>query len=90
MKQRALQFIKYINKVYRFKQFVNSLSDGRIIPSIPLSDIILVLFLGIATQMGSLNQMEEKLKQGYFNKALGKVVKGSARNPGQCIATISG
>lgn len=85
MKQRALQFIKYINKVFGFKQFVHSLSEGRTNPSIPLSDVILVLFMGIATRMGSLNQMEEKLKQGYFNKALGKVVKGSAETLGNVM-----
>lgn len=85
MKQRAIQFIKYINKVYRFKQFVNRLSDGRTNPSIPLNDVILVLFMGIVTQMGSLNQMEEKLKQGYFNNALGKVVKGSAETLGNVL-----
>lgn len=85
MKQRALQFIKYINKVYRFKQFVNSLTEGRTSPSIPLNDVILLLFMGIVTQMGSLNQIEEKLHQGYFNKVLGKVAKGSAETLGNVL-----
>lgn len=86
MKQRALQLTKYINKVYRFKQFVSNLSEGRTNPSIPLSDVILMLFLGIVTQMGSLNQIEEKLRQGYFDKALGKkVLKGSAETLGNVL-----
>lgn len=85
MKQRAIQFIKCINKTYRFKQFVHSLSERRTNPSIPFSDVILVLFIGIATQMGSLNQIEEKVKQGYFKKALGKAVKGSAETLGNVL-----
>ena len=44
MKQRAFQFIKYINKVYRFNQFLTGLSDRRINPSIPLDTVIAVLF----------------------------------------------
>ena len=79
MKQRALQFLKYINNVYRFNQFLTSLSDGRTNPSIPLNTVIAVIFLGLVTRMGSLNQMEERMRLGYFNKALRKgFVKGSA------------
>ena len=86
MKQRALQFINYINKVYRFKQFLTSLSDGRKNPSIPLTTVIAVLFLGIVTGMGSLNQIEEKMRQGYFNKALKqKIKKGSAETFGNVL-----
>jgi len=88
MKKRAIQFMKYITKVYRFKQFVTSLSERRTNPSIPLSDVILVLFVGIITQMGSLNQMEEKLRQGYFNKLLGKIVKGSAETLGNVLQVM--
>ena len=79
MKQRALQFLKYINNVHRFKQFLINLSDGRINPSIPLNSLISVIFLGIVTRMGSFNQIEENMHLGYFNKALKKrFVKGSA------------
>jgi len=86
MKQRAFQFIKYINKVYRFSQFLTGLSDRRINPTIPLSTVIALLFLGIVTWKGSLNQIEEKMRQGYFNKALGKKhVKGSAETFGNVL-----
>ncbi|NLB51769.1 MAG: transposase [Syntrophomonadaceae bacterium] len=86
MKQRALQFFKYINKVYRFNQFLSGLSDGRTNPSIPLTTVIAVLFLGIVTRMGSLNQIEEKMRQGYFNKALKqKIKKGSAETFGNVL-----
>jgi len=86
MKKRALQFFKYINKVYGLNQFINNLSDRRINPSIPFTTVITVLFLGIVTRMGSLNQIEEKMRQGYFNKALGKkVIKGSAETFGNVL-----
>lgn len=49
MKKRALQFLKYINKVFGLNQFLNNLSDGRKNPSISLSNVIAILFLGIVT-----------------------------------------
>ncbi|MGI6317273.1 MAG: transposase [Dethiobacteria bacterium] len=86
MKKRALQFLKYINKVFGLNQFLNNLSDGRKNPSISLSNVIAILFLGIVTWKGSLNQIEEKMRQGYFDKALKqKIKKGSAETFGNVL-----
>ena len=86
MKQRAKQLLQYINKVYRFNQFLGALFDGRVHPSIPIDMVIAIIFLGIVTGKGSFNQMEEKMRQGYFNKALKqKVKKGSAETFGNVL-----
>jgi hypothetical protein len=86
LKNKAFQFIKYINKVYRFRQFLSSLHDGRINPSIRNDWVIAVIFVGIVTWMGSFNHMEQKLHQGYFDKILGpKMRKGSAETFGNVL-----
>ena len=88
MKQRAIQFTKYINKVFKFNQFLKSLSDGRINPSVSMQDMLAVIFLGIVTRKGSFNQIEESQKQGYFNKALNKkLLRGSAETYGNILKT---
>ena len=87
MKQRIRQFFQYINKVYGFNQFLTKLTDGRTSPSIPLTTVIVILFLGIVTRKGSLNQIEEKMRQGYFDKALKQnIKKGSAETFGNVLA----
>jgi len=89
MKQRALKLLKYISKVYGFNQWLFQLKDGRINPHILFKDIFTVIFFGILVGMGSFNQMESQLKRGYFNKLLGKQVKGSADTFGYALARLS-
>lgn len=79
MKQRALQFIKYVNRVYGFAQQLVCFSDGRVNPQIPLKEILCIIFFSIVVNVHSFNKMEFLLKRGYFDKALKKrITKGSA------------
>ena len=79
MKNKAIQLVKYINKVYRFEQFLKNLYDWRVNPSIPKYEADTIVFTGILTGMSSFNQMEEKLNEGYFDKIVGKrITRGSA------------
>ena len=86
MKQRAKQLLQYINKVYRFNQFLQKLHDRRISPTISNDLMIAVIFLGIVTCKGSFNQIEEHMRDGYFNKPLKKKLKrGSAETFGNVL-----
>lgn len=87
MKQRAHQFIKYVNKVYSLAQQLFCFTDGRVNPQIPLREILLVIIFSIVVNVHSFNKMESLLKLGYFNKALKKQkVKGSADTFGYGLA----
>ena len=79
IEKKAFQFVKYINRVYRFQQFLKSLSDRRINPSIPKYEADAIIFSGLVAGMTSFNQIEEKMGDGYFDNIIGRAVKrGSA------------
>lgn len=87
MKQRALQFIKYVNKVYGLSQQLFCFTDGRVAPQIPLKEILFVTIFSIVVNVHSFNKMEALLQMGYFNKALKKKkAKGSADTFGYGLA----
>ncbi len=90
MKQRAHQFIKYVNKVYGLSQQLFGFSDGRTNPQVSLQKILMMIFFSLAVNVHSFNMMEGLLKQGYFNKVLKKRrVKGSADTFGYALARSS-
>lgn len=87
MKQRAHQFIKYVNKVYGLAQQLSRFNDGRVNPQVALKNILLIIIFSIVVNVHSFNMMESLLKRGYFNKALKKrKVKGSADTFGYGLA----
>jgi len=87
MKPRARQLFKYINKVYGIFQSFSMVSDGRVNPSVPLNNILLVLFAAIILKAQSFNMAESYLRQGYFNKFLdSSKSKGSADTFGYALA----
>ena len=53
MKNKAIQLVKYINKVYCFEQFLKNLYDWRLNPSIPKYEADTIVFTGILTGMSS-------------------------------------
>lgn len=86
MKQRALQFMNYVSKVYGLVQQLNSVKDGRVHPQVPLKQILATIILSIVVNAHSFNLMESLLKRQYFNKVLGKKeVKGSADTFGYAL-----
>ena len=90
MKQRAQQFIKYVNKVYGLAQQLIRVNDGRINPQVPLKKILLIIIFSIVTKAQSFNMMESLLKQGYFKKLLKKQKpKGSADTFGYALARMN-
>lgn len=89
MKQRALQLINYVNKVYGFGQQLTLIKDGRTGPQISLKEILSLIFFGVLVGAHSFNLLEQLLKGDYFNKLLGKKkTKGSADTFGYALARI--
>ncbi len=87
MKQRALQLLKYVNKVYRLNQQLTAIKDGRITPQVLLSEILAVIIFGLLTGATSFNHLENLLLGGYFDKLLGKKkARGSADTFGYALA----
>ncbi len=87
MKLRARQLLKYINKVYWIFQSFATISDGRVNPSIPLSSILKVIFCAMVLKVHGFNLIESYLREGYFNKLLGRVEFGlSADTLGYALA----
>ncbi len=89
MKQRAHQFIKYVNKVYGLAQLLTRVNDGRINPQVPLKKILLIIIRSLVAGVYSFNMMEALLRQGYFKKLLKKKKpKGSADTFGYALARM--
>ena len=89
MKQRALQLIKYVNKVYGLNQQLCAIKDGRFNPQIELFEILTVILVGLLSGFLSFNHLESHLQRGYFKKLLGKKdVKGSADTFGYALERL--
>ncbi len=87
MKPRARKLFKYVNKVYGIFQSFAKISDGRVNPSIPLVNILKVLFSSMVLGFHSFNLIESHLKEGSFNKFLGRAGFGlSADTLGYALA----
>lgn len=90
MKQRAIQLIKYVNKVYRLNQQLTAIKDGRVNPQVLLSEILTVLFFGLLAGVLSFNHLENLLRNGYFDNLLGKKkARGSADTFGYALARVN-
>lgn len=70
-RQRANQFIRYINKVFGFNQFLVEYEDSRYRPQIPAYVTILTLLLGLWQRAGSLFQLEQMGRFGELASLLG-------------------
>jgi len=82
---RAYHFLKYADKVFALKEALKSLHDGREWCHVPLESVLTSLLLGLVCQRGSLNRIEESVRNGVFDKALGKVAKPSADTMGYTL-----
>jgi hypothetical protein len=57
------RFLRYINKVYDFEDLLSQLEDGRRNPSIPTDAVLRSTFLMFVLRLGSLNALEQRLRQ---------------------------
>ena len=89
MKQRALQLLQYVNKVYGLNQQLGAIKDGRINPQVELFEILTVILAGLLAGVLSFNHLERNLKSGYFKKLTGhKECKGSADTFGYALERL--
>lgn len=68
---RLYQFIRYAVGVYYVGRIFKKLQDGRRDPDIPTQDVVVALFLAAVLRIPSLNDLEEHLRDGRFQKLLG-------------------
>jgi len=71
-KDKLPQFLKYAWKVYNLPQGLGSLRDGRRRPQIPTAVVVRGLFFTAHFRLPSLNALEGELKQGSFQRLLGR------------------
>jgi len=57
------RFLRYVEKVYAFDSLLSQLEDGRRNPSIPTDAVLRSTFLMFVLRLGSLNALEQYLKQ---------------------------
>lgn len=78
MKDKSSQFIKYVNKTYRFWQGLRKVRDGRKSPHVPVESVLACLIVGLVCRLPSLNQIEGMVRAGAFDRLLGRLPKPSA------------
>ncbi|MGB9879843.1 MAG: transposase [Anaerolineae bacterium] len=82
---RAYHFIRYADKVFGLSRALEGLSDGREWAQIPLESVVATVILGLVCRLRSLNQIEEAVRGGGFDRALGKMAKPSADTIGYAL-----
>ena len=82
---KAYHFLRYVNKVFGLEKAFKSFRDGRQKHHIPLESVLKCFLLGLVCRKGSLNQIEESIRLGVFDKALGKGPKPSADTVGYAL-----
>ncbi len=64
-------FFQYINKVFRFRSHLPSLSDARLDPDISPQSVFLTLFYGFVFRLPSFQQIEAELAHSFLPQWIG-------------------
>lgn len=64
-------FSAYLNKVFRFRDYLPQLSDARHDPEIPPQAVFLALFHGFVFRLPSLQQLEADLTESHLQRQVG-------------------
>lgn len=86
---RAYHFLRYADKVFGLSKALESLHDGRKWCHVPLESVLTSLVLGLVCQRGSLNRIEESVRNGVFDRALGGAAKPSADTMGYALKRMN-
>jgi len=73
--KRLPNFLRYVNKVYRFSDTMNSMQDGRANADVSAQTIFMSVFLCMLLRLGSFNQLSKDVNDGKIRKFLSKVDK---------------
>jgi hypothetical protein len=85
---KAYHFIRYAGKVFGLIRALKGFGDGREWAQVPLESVLVTMILGLVCRLGSLNQIEEAVREGGFDRVLGKMGKPSADTIGYALERV--
>lgn len=71
------RFFRYCRKVFHFSRLLEGVQDGRVQPQIPARAIGLSIFLLFLLRLGSLNGLEELLRDSRRQKRWSRLLQGA-------------
>lgn len=75
LKARLPNFLRYVNKVYRFSETIKSMRDKRGRTEVSAQTIFMSVYLCLTLRFGSFRQLEFEVKRGKIRKFLPSVDK---------------
>jgi hypothetical protein len=73
--KRLPNFLRYVNKVYRFSDTIDSMQDRRSDTDVSAQTIFMSMFLCLLLRLGSIRQLAKDVESGRIRKFLCKVDK---------------
>lgn len=85
--KRLPNFLRYVNKVYRFSETIDSMQDRRADTDVSVQTIFMSVFLCMLLRLGSIRQLAKDAKAGKIRKFLSNVAPNTKET--YCANTVA-